>query len=327
MTKPRLLIVGAGPAGVSAALWARDRFDAVLIDRDERPGGQLLGIHFAPPDLAVSENRDGAALAGITARQLDRSGVATRFGCPAAALEPPAVAEAGSTFESGIEPLRTGGIPLARPRVRTGNGEALEADAVLIATGLRRRKLAVPGEDTFESRGVSTSASRDRRALAGRDVIVIGGGDGAYESALLLAEVGCRVLLVMRSRPRARRGFRARVAAEPSIELMPKTHVRALLGADRLSAVRLEGPHGTFDRECEALIVKIGAVPNTEWCAAAVRTDRDGFIRSDRRGRTSAARVWAAGDVARPALFAISVAESSGALAVQDAWLELGGTT
>ena len=323
MRKPRLLIVGAGPAGVSAALWARDRFQVLVLEREARPGGQLHAIHFPPPDLSTSEGRDGAALAEIAAHQLERSGVAVRFGCAASGLEPPAALDFEGAFESGIEPLRAGGAATSLPRVRAGSGEALDAEAVLIATGLRRRTLDVPGEDAFEGRGLSTSATRDRDALAGRDVIVVGAGDGAHESALLLAEVGCRVQLVMRGRPRARREFRARVAAESRIETLAKTRVAAFLGDDRLRAVRLEGPRGTVERECAAAVVKIGALPNSEWCRGAVRVDREGFVRVDRRRRTSARGVWAAGDVAHPAVLSISVAEAGGALAVHDAWLDV----
>jgi thioredoxin reductase (NADPH) len=305
--KPRLAVVGAGPAGVSAALWARDRFEVEVVERASHPGGQLRSIYFPPPELPGSDARDGLALAEICGRQLEQSGIQVRYGASATALERPRARAA-----------------VRGAALRLEGGDRIESDAILLATGLRRRTLDVPGESEFEGCGISTSATRDGPGLAGRDVLVVGGGDAAFENALRLADLGCRVTLAVRGRPRARREFQRRASGTPHITIEPRTRVVEFLGDQRLRAVRLEGPGGVRDRPFEGAVIKIGSIPNSEWCARVVRTDAGGFVRADGRGRTSVPRVWAAGDLVRPRLFAITVAAALGALAIQDAWDALG---
>jgi len=292
-------VVGAGPAGVAAALWARGRFEVTVLERAAEAGGQLRAIHFAPPQLLGIEHGDGASLAETCGRQLEQAGIEVRYRTAAAALE-----------------LHS------RPTVRTESGERFEVDVVLVATGLDRRRLEVPGEREFAGRGVSYSATRDRDRFAGQDVLVVGGGDGAFESALLLAEVGCRVTVAAREAPRARPDFARRVAAVKAIQVRPRTRVAAFLGDQRLRAARLQGPGGITEQEVVGAVIKIGASPNSAWCSSELDTS-DGFLLAGRAGRTSASQVWAAGDVTRPTLFAISVAEAGAALAIHDAWTSI----
>lgn len=292
-----LLVVGAGPAGVTAALWARSfGLDVRVADAGESPGGQLHRVHFHPRTLAGIPEGDGPAIAAVMARQLAEAGVPVRAGCAAEHLEPG-----------------------ARPAVILAGGERLACGAVLVATGVRRRRLGVPGEDALEGRGVSFSATRDRARLAGRRVMVVGGGDAAYENALILAEAGSRVVLAVRDAPRARAEFRARVAESPAIEVRRGVSVTAILGTDAVAAVRLAGPEGAADVPVEGVVVKVGVLPNTEWCRDAVACDDAGHVRADGRGRTSAPRVWAAGDVTGPALPSVPVAMGQAAAAVADA--------
>lgn len=292
-----VLIVGAGPAGVSAALWARSfGLEPRLIESGPVAGGQLLHVHFHPSDLAGVPEGDGPAIAAAMARQLAEAGIAARCGTAAAALE------------SG----RGAG---SRPAVIAEGGERIEAAAVLIATGVRRRRLEVPGERELEGLGVSYSATRDREQFAGRHVVVAGGGDAACENALLLSAVGCTVTIAVRGVPRARADFRARVAVDPRIEVRERTRVTAALGAGRLRAVRLAGPAGEEEAPAAGLVIKVGVIPNTEWCRGSLASDAEGFLTVDASRATSQPRVWAAGDVTRPALPAIAVALGHGALA------------
>jgi len=289
---PELLVIGAGPCGVSAALWARSLGLSVeVLEREEAAGGQLRSVHFRPQNFAGSLEGDGPALAARLARQLDEAGIEMRRG-EAAALERAAAV------------------------VRTAAGERIEAAAVLIATGVRRRRLDVPGERELEGRGVSYSATQDRTRFAGEDVVVVGGGDAAFENALLLAGVGCRVTLVVRGAVRARNDFRARVAAEPHIELLEQVRVAAIEGERSVGAVRIEGERGNFTLETAGVVVKIGVLPNTEWCRGAVELDPEGYVLVEGDLSTSHPHAWAAGDVTRPPLFGMAVAAGQGALAV-----------
>src|ERR1043166_4286440 len=135
-----LVIVGAGPTGVSAALWARSlHLDVELLEAGPEPGGQLLWVHFHPREIPGLLEGDGRAIAAAYARQLAESGLPVRYGVRADALEP------------GEEP----GLLLS-------DRSRIAARALLIASGARRRRLGVPGERELEGRGVSTSATRDR---------------------------------------------------------------------------------------------------------------------------------------------------------------------
>lgn len=289
---PDLLVVGAGPCGVSAALWARSLGLVVeVLEREESAGGQLRNIHFRPANFAGSMEGEGPALAARLDRQLEEAGIPIRRG-EAVALEREAAA------------------------VKTAAGERLEASALLIATGVRRRLLEVPGERDLAGRGVSFSATQDRARFAGEDVVVVGGGDAAFENALLLAVVGCRVMLAVRGTARARRDFRERVAAEPRIELLEGTRVVAIEGDREVRAVRLEGARGTWQVGVAGVVIKIGVLPNTEWCRGGLELDPEGYVLVETDLGTSHARVWAAGDVARPPLFGLAVAAGQGALAV-----------
>lgn len=289
-----LLVVGAGPAGVSAALWARSlQLDVELVEGSAGPGGQLLHVYFHPRELPGVLAGDGRSLADAYARQLAEAGIPVRYDARARGL-----------------------VPGEEPELLLERGGSLRARALLVATGARRRKLGVPGELEYEGRGVSYSATLDREQLAGRVVAVVGGGDAAFENALLLAAAGCDVTLLARAEVRARREFRERVAAEPRIRVLEHTRVIAVSGDARVRGLRIEGGEGERDLACEAVVVKVGVLPNTEWCRDVLAHDADGWLIVDERFATSAPGVWAAGDVVRPLLAGVPVAMGQGALAV-----------
>jgi thioredoxin reductase (NADPH) len=293
---PDVLVVGAGPAGVSAALWARSLdLSVTLIESAPVPGGQLHHVYFQPDDFAGGLAGDGAAIAARFADQLRAAAIPVEYDVVAMALERGA----------GDGAL-----------VRTSSGERIAASAVVVATGVRRRHLGIPGERELEGRGVSYSATRDRGTFAGRHVIVVGGSDGAFENALLLTEVGCSVTLVARDTTRARVEFRDRVEADPRIEVVEGARVAAVLGADHVTGVRIETATGAVERDAAGVVIKAGSIPNTEWCADALAVDAEGYVLADDRLRTSQPHVWAVGDVTRPGRPSLSLAIGQGALAL-----------
>jgi pyruvate/2-oxoglutarate dehydrogenase complex dihydrolipoamide dehydrogenase (E3) component len=184
-----VVIAGAGAAGVSAALWARSLgLSVVLLEEGAEPGGQLHHVHFEIGNFAGSLPGMGQTLVHRMNEQLAAQEIDVRYRTPAASLDPKA------------------------PAVRLGNGESLDARSILIATGARKRMLDVPGARELFGRGISDSATRDRQTFAGEEMLVVGGGDAAFENALILADVGCRVTIAVRDAGNARREFRERVA-------------------------------------------------------------------------------------------------------------------
>jgi len=296
-----LVIVGAGPAGVSAALWARSRdLTAVLLEAGDQPGGQLHHVHFTPRELPGFEAGTGDVLAARYAQQLPDAGVAVRY--------------------------RARAVALAGDGVALADGSRVEGAAVLIASGARRRRLDVPGEREFEDVGVSYSATRDRDKFRGKRMAVVGGGDAAYENALILAAADCDVTLLVRDEvPRARPEFRARVAAAPRIRVVPRVHVTSISGEDVVQAVYIDGEGGPRAVEVQGVVIKVGDVPNTEWLCDALALDQERYVVVDERYRTSRAGVWAAGDVIHSPLPSIAVAMGTAALAVADVRVTLKG--
>jgi thioredoxin reductase (NADPH) len=288
-----LVVIGAGPAGISAALWARSLdLDGVVLERSDRPGGQLHLIHFALRNVVGAVGLTGAELA--------------------ARIVPPATASLD--LQLGAEVT---GIDPEAGWVRLEGGAAIETRAMLIATGLRRRRLEATGAERLTGRGVSYSATADRERFAGHAMLVVGGGDAAYENALILADAGCRVTLVVRAAPRARREFRERVGARESIRVWEGAQAVEVLGEDSVHAARVRDARGVETTPCDGIVVKIGMVPNSEPFRSVLETDAAGYLVTDRGFRTSHPRVWAAGDVARPEPPGIPVAWGHGAVAVE----------
>jgi len=293
VTAHELVIVGAGPTGLSAALWARSHeMPPLVLEAEAGPGGQLLHVYFEPRDLAGMPPGDGPTIAARYQKQLGDSGVTVRYSANVESLD--------------VSP---------RLLLTLAGGEALSPRALLIATGARRRRLDVPGERELEDRGVSFSATRDRERLAGHAVAVVGGGDAAAENALLLAEAGCDVTLIARGTLRARPFFRERVAAEPRVRVLVHTRVVRVLGETQVTGLELESPTGGSRLDCDGVVIKVGVVPDTEWCRDALPHDEEGFLRVDREFATGVPGVWAAGDVIRPAVLSAAVAVGQGVLA------------
>lgn len=290
-----VVIVGAGPAGMSAALWARTlelRYE--VIDDAPAPGGQLHRVYNHVVDYPGVDARHGAELAEHLSRHLDGLDVRIRSGAAVTAID-----VAARSVESGYGSLR--------------------ARHLVLATGVRRRTLGVPGEAELVGRGVSPSASKYASQFSGQRVLVVGGGDAALEEALILAKVCERVTIVNRTeRFRARPDFRDRVAADPRIVVHDRTELLAINGGDRVTGVELRGTDGPYSLDVAGVFVCVGVLPNSDLVAQQVAVDERGYVRTDERQRTSADGVYAAGDVCSGSSLTIAAAVGQGAAAVKD---------
>jgi len=271
-----VVIVGAGMAGLATAIWARRLgLRPVVLEREARPGGQLNQIGGRIFDYPGLDLPSGEALTERLMRQAEEAGVRVELGRPVTA-----VSAADRTCLTPEGPVA---------------GRAL-----VIATGLRARRLGVDGEQALYDGGWVRRPSHDLRWFQGRRVAVIGGGDRAGENAGLLLPVAREVHLLSRSPLRARPNLAAPVLASPRlVHHEGATVQRFAVGPD---AVRVEVRQGDgqWALEADAVCIYIGNEPNSELVAGQVELDPEGYIITDRYGQTSVPGVYAAGDVCTP---------------------------
>lgn len=291
-----VLIIGAGPAGLSAARWCDELgLDTLVLEQSEEVGGQLLSIHN-PVDNYLG-------LHAANGRELRERFVEHTKDCD---------------FDLWTN-VEIAGVDLKAKRVTLRSGEDLNAIAIIIATGLRRRKLGIPGEDEFGGRGMIES-SGDRLSFAGKDVCVIGGGDAAAENALLLAEVCPTVTLVHRGKKlRARREFAEQLHTNHCITVFPESIVHRIIGREHIEAVEIErfGALKPFQMAVQGVIVRIGFAPNSELFRDQLELDERGYVLISGAQETSRENVFAVGDVANPLSPTISSAVGGGATAAK----------
>ena len=291
-----VLIIGAGPAGLSAARWCDELgLDTLVLEQNEEVGGQLLSVHNPIENYLGVRARNGCELR-------DRFVEQTK--------------DCDFDLWTNVE---IAGVDLKAKRVRLRSGEELQSIAIIIATGLRRRKLGIPGEAEFVGHGMIES-SGDREAFAGKDVCVIGGGDAAAENALLLAEACPTVTLVHRRKKlRARREFTEALHTNHCITVFPESVVRRIIGSDRVEAVEIEraGAIKPFQMAVQGVIVRIGFEPNTELFRDQLEMDDRAYVIISSLQETSVENVFAVGDVANPLAPTISSAVGAGATAAR----------
>lgn len=291
-----VLIIGAGPAGLSAARWCDELgLDTLVLEQHEELGGQLLSIHN-PIDNYLG-------LHAANGRELRDLFVAQTADCD---------------FDLWTQ-VEIAGVDLKARRVVLRSGEELQSISIIIATGLRRRQLGIPGESEFIRRGMIES-SADAAAFAGKDVCVIGGGDAAAENALFLAQVCPTVTLVHRGKKlRARREFTEQMHTNHCITVFPESVVHRIIGHDWVEAVEIEraGAIKPFQMAVQGVIVRIGFQPNSDRFRDQLEVDDRGYVLISSGQETSVENVFAVGDVANPLAPTIAGAVGAGATAAK----------
>ncbi len=288
-----VLIIGAGPAGLAAALWCDELgLDTLVLEQAEATGGQLLSVYNPIENYPGVSAKSGREFLDLWSPKLE----AADFDL-----------WTNTTIES---------VDLKTKRVVLQSGEQLQSISIIIATGVRRRQLDIPGETEFAGRGILESATRDREQLAGKDICIIGGGDAAAENALLLADVCPTVTLVHRGRSlKARREFTEQMLGHHSITVFPESVVNRILGNMEVEAVEIlrKDALKPFQMAVQAVLVRIGVQPNTElFCEQIVLNEND-YIVVNGEQETNVANVFAIGDVANQLAPTISGATGAAA--------------
>jgi thioredoxin reductase (NADPH) len=292
-----VIIIGAGPAGLSAALWCDELgLDTLVVEQAAEVGGQLLRVYNPIENYLGARAADGRELRDLFAAQVEEG-------------------DFDLWTEAEIE-----SVDLKSKRVRLRSGEELQSIALIIATGVRRRRLRIPGETEFEGRGVLESGRLDQDKVKGEDVLVVGGGDAACENALTLSETCATVTLVHRGkRLGARAEFAERIKSDHRINVFTETTLRAILGGERVESVEMlrAGALKPLRMAVRGVLIRVGVEPNTELFRDQLHTDERGYVVVTGEHETSAGNVFAVGDVSNPLAPTISGATGAGATAAK----------
>jgi alkyl hydroperoxide reductase subunit F len=289
-----LLIIGSGPAGLNAALYAGRKGMKVGVVSG-KPGGQVV-------DTASVENYLGVSFATGEA-------LVEQFMNHVKTLKIPmlndADVEAFEKKDDGTFELKLLG------------GDVLKAKALIIATGSKPRKLGIPGEDQYAGRGVAYCAICDGPLFEGRDVIVAGGGNSAVEAAVDLAKIAKSVTIIHRSQFRADQIVLDQLNAFNNVTVFLQTEIKEVIGEQLMTGVVvLDKETGeTRTVKADGLFVEIGHIPNSQMAKETLKLDNHGEIEVNHLNETSIPGVFAAGDVTTVPYKQIIIAAGEGAKA------------
>ena len=290
-----VVIIGGGPAGLAAGIYAaRARLAAVLIEK-AFPGGQVLTADLVENFPGFPEGIGGMALAELLVSQARAAGLETR------------------TAEVKQLTVEKDGF-----HIIIDKGEILSTRSLIIATGAAWNALNVPGEEDLRGRGVSYCATCDGPLFRDREVVVVGGGDTAVGDALFLAKFAKKVTIVhRRDALRAAKVLQERVRANEKIEVRWNSIVVRIEGRSRVTSVVLKNvsDQTTSTLPCDGVFVLVGVKPNSELVKGIVDTDASGSIVTDGDMRTSRQGIFACGDVRKKILRQIVTACGEGAAA------------
>lgn len=293
------LIVGGGPAGLTAGLYcARAKLRTLLFEKG------TLGGQIALTDLV--ENYPGFP-EGISGKELTQKfkEQAERFGLQIVRKEVSKIEKVGKEI---VAHLRT--------------GEVLRSKTLILAVGSNPRKLGVPGEEEFLNRGVSYCATCDGALFEGVPIAVVGGGDSATQESLFLTRFASKVYLIhRRDQLRAQKHLQEKVFSNPKISFVPNKVVEEIRGVDFVQSLLLRDTKDNTLSELpvEGVFIFIGLEPNTGFLKGVVNLDDKGYIITDEKMRTSMEGVFAAGDCRSGATGQVAVAVGEGCIAAIEA--------
>ncbi|MFA6475237.1 MAG: thioredoxin-disulfide reductase [Patescibacteria group bacterium] len=271
------IIVGSGPAGYTAAIYAARSNLSVLVLKGQQPGGQLTTTTIIENWPGYADGIDGNELMQNMEKQ------AARFG-----------AEMKSSVVTGVDFSK-------QPFTITTSDASYQSKTVIIATGTRSRMTNAPGETELIGKGVSTCATCDGFFYRKKDIIVIGGGDTAMEEANFLTKFANSVTLVHRKDSfRASKIMIDRALANPKIKVIYNSVIERFNGTGKLASVTLKDTQTSqlTDKPIDGVFLAVGHIPNTEVFQGKIELEPNGFIKDHGATSTNVAGVFFAGDVA-----------------------------
>ena len=290
----KVLVLGAGPAGYSAALYAARAELQPVVLTGMQLGGQAALTHTIENYPGFPEGVGGAQLGELFQKQAEHFGAVTEF-------------DLANAVDFSQRPYK----------VITDNGEYL-ADVLIIGTGASPTHLNIPGEVELTGRGVSYCATCDGWFFKDKKVVVVGGGDSALEEALFITRYATSVTIVHR-RDELRAGaiLQKRAKEHPKINFLWNTVVTEALGSDKLEALKLKNVKTSDESvlETDGLFIFIGHIPNTQMFKGKLEMSDLGYIKVNDKMETSAPGVFAAGEAADPHFRQVVTSAGMGAAA------------
>lgn len=291
-----VVIIGAGPAGMGAAVYAvRAGLKTVVLDRSPLSGGQILTTYEVDNYLGLP-GLSGGELSDKFREHADRLGV--KF----VTVNVQAVEEAET----------------AEYRIHTDK-MIFQSKAVILATGASHSLLDVPGEKELTGMGVSYCATCDGAFFRKRTVAVVGGGDVAVEDAIFLSKICQKVYLIhRRDQLRAVDSLQKKLFSLENVEVLWDSEVQEIIGTDKVSAISLyHKKSGAQSKlEVDGVFIAVGIVPDTEFCRDLVEMDEKGYVIADETCATSKKGIFAAGDIRKKQMRQIITAVADGANAI-----------
>ena len=299
----KVLVIGSGPAGFSAALYAARAELAPVVLTGIELGGQAALTYTIENYPGFPEGVGGAQLGELFQKQAEHFGAQVEF-------------DTAESVDFSQRPYR----------VTTTNGEYL-ADSIIISTGATPRKLGIPGERGLTGKGVSYCATCDGWFFKDKKVVVVGGGDSALEEGLFLTRYASEVTIVHR-REELRAGaiLQKRAFEDPKVKFLWNTIVTEVVGDEKVTALKLQntqtGEASTL--ETDGLFIFIGHTPNTQIFEGKLEMDSQGYLVINMLMETSVPGVFAAGEAADPHFRQVVTSAGMGAAAAIQAnrWLE-----
>ena len=299
-----LIVVGGGPGGYTAALYAaRAGLDTLVLEKLSA-GGQMALTEEIDNYPGFEDGIDGFTLAEKMQRQAERFGAKSAY--------------------AQVERMDLA----AAPKVLETSEGTFYSRAVVLATGANPRALGLPDEAALTGRGVAYCAACDGMRYKGKTVVVVGGGNSAAADAMLLSRIAKKVILVhRRDTLRATKVYHAPLMEAENIEFCWNSTVTELLHADKLTGVKLKNVNTGQETviPCDGVFISVGRKPATEQVAGQLELDRSGYIIADETTKTSLPGVYAVGDVRTKPLRQVVTAVADGATAVHMAEAYLAG--
>ena len=299
-----MIVVGGGPGGYTAALYAARAGLSTLVLEQLSAGGQMALTEQIDNYPGYEEGIDGFTLAERMQRQAERFGAVTEY--------------------AQVERMELE----TSPKVLETSEGTFQARTVVLATGANPRELGVENEAALVGRGVAYCAACDGMRYKGKTVVVVGGGNSAAEDALLLSRIAQRVILVhRRDTLRATKVYHEPLMQAENVQFCWNSTVTELLHGDQLTGVKLKDVNTGRETTiaCDAVFVSVGRKPATELVRGQLELDQSGYVVADETTKTNLPGVFAVGDVRTKPLRQVVTAVADGALAVHMAEEYLAG--